>query len=204
VNGLEFVRVPAGEFLYGEKKERIWLEEFWIMKCPVTVSEYRRFCEATNRKMPKHPVWGWIDDHPMVNVSWHDANAFAKWEGCRLPMEREWEKAARGTDGREYPWGNIFDAAKCVCSVVKKRSSTAPVGSCPAGASPYECMDMAGNVWEWCQNFYDQNHNWRVLRGGSWYYDRTKYFTTTFRNWYDPSDNHNAAAGIRVVMISTD
>ncbi len=167
VNGLEFVRVPAGEFLYGDKKVRTFLNEFWIMRNLVTVRQYRQFREATNRKMPDAPYWGWIDDHPVVNVTWHDAAAFAQWAGCQLPTEREWEKAARGTDGREYPWGDKFDASKCIFSVGHRRDSTAPVGSLPSGASPYGCLDMAGNAWEWCEDWYYKSHDGRVLRGGS-------------------------------------
>ena len=181
------------EFLIGDKPD-----EFWIMKCPVTVREYRRFCEATHRKMPDQPPWGWIDDHPMVNVTWHDANAFAKWAGCRLPMEREWEKAARGTDGREYPWGNTFDPERCVCSVVKKRSSTAPVGSSPAGVSPYGCLDMVGNVWEWCEDWYDYDRR-RVLRGGSWVNNNIDYFRASHRDCFNPG-NTDISRGFRVVF----
>ena len=87
----------------------------------------------------------------MVNVDWNDANAYAEWAGAALPTEAEWEKAARGTDGRIYPWGNDWDRTKCVNAV----HSTMPVGSIPAGASPYGCQDMAGNVWQWCADWYD-------------------------------------------------
>ena len=199
IKDLEFVHVPEGEFLYGEKKLRVRLEEFWIMKCPVTVREYRRFCKATNREMPETPEWGWIDNHPMVNVSWYNASAFATWAGGTLPMEQQWEKAARGTDGRKYPWGNTFNAAKCVCSVGIRRSSTAPVGSCPAGASPYGCLDMAGNVWEWCEDRYDSDYDFRVLRGGSWNRKFTIYFRASYRNWSGPG-SASYFRGFRVVL----
>ena len=133
--------------------------------------------------MPEVPAWGWIDTHP-VNVSWNDAKAYAKWAGVTLPTEAQWEKAARGTDGRVYPWGNDWDAAKCNNSVgANHPGKTSPVGSFPAGASPYGCLDMAGNVWQWCADWYGADYyttspaknptgpatgTVRVLRGGSW------------------------------------
>jgi len=197
--GLEFVRIPAGEFLYGKEKERISLPEFSIMKYPVTVRQYRLFCQVTNRKMPSPPSWGWIDDHPIVNVTWHDAAAFAQWAGGSLPSERQWEKAARGTDGREYPWGNTFDESKCVCSVGARRSSTAPVGSCPAGASPYDCLDMTGNVWEWCEDWCDSSKDVRVMRGGSWGSLIAVNFRAACRACINPG-NSNPDRGFRVVF----
>ena len=170
-NGLniEWVCIPAGGFLYGDTEERRELDTFDIMKYPVTVAQYRQFCDAAGRQMPTPPSWGWQDSHPIVNVTWDDATAFAEWVGASLPTETQWEKAARGTDGREYPWGDTWDASKCANSVGKKLTSTQPVGSYASGASPYGCMDMAGSVWEWCADLYDSTKGYRVLRGGGWY-----------------------------------
>jgi formylglycine-generating enzyme required for sulfatase activity len=169
----------------------------------VTVAQYRRFCEATGRSMPDAPGWGWHDDHPIVNVSWDDARAYAKWAGVSLPTEAQWEKAARGTDGREYPWGNDWDASKCVNSVGSNSpGGTKAVGSCPAGASPYGGLDMAGNVWEWCADWYGSGYyasspgrnpagpasgETRVLRGGSWLYGNATLFRSANRNYLIPS-----------------
>ena len=168
--GIELIPIPAGEFLYGKKKERKHLPVFSMTKYPITVAQYRQFCAATSRSMPTAPNWGWQENHPIVNVNWDDAADFLTWAGLELPTEEEWEKAARGTDGREYPWGNKWDKAKCCNSVWCIRISagpTTPVGQYPAGASPYGVMDMAGNVWEWCDSWYEVNSK-RVLRGGSW------------------------------------
>jgi formylglycine-generating enzyme required for sulfatase activity len=186
------VYVPAGEFIMGsdngssdeKPRRKVYLDAYWMYKHEVTVAQYRRFCSETRRKMPNPPGWGWKEDHPVVRVSWDDAKAYADWAGVQLPTEAQWEKAARGTDGREYPWGNTFDPSKAACSVApRKEKSTAPVGSMPSGASPYGCLDMSGNVWEWCSDWYDagyyakapnrnpenrQASTVRVLRGGSW------------------------------------
>ncbi|HOF86921.1 MAG TPA: SUMF1/EgtB/PvdO family nonheme iron enzyme [Armatimonadota bacterium] len=180
--------IPAGEFLYGEKKERKQLSAFTITKHPITVAQYRQFCEATGRAMPSAPHWGWQDTHPIVNVTWHDAAAFAAWAGLALPTEEEWEKAARGTDGREYPWGNLWDASKCCHSVGQSAGKTAPVGSYPVGASPYGVLDMAGNVWEWCDSWYKANET-RVLRGGSWYGGSPDLFRAASRLDDNPADS---------------
>ena len=221
-DGGEMVWVPAGEFLMGSTaaeiaavierysisdifkwiieaegpQRKVYLDGYWIYKCEVTVAQYRKFCKETGREMPEAPAWGWQDNHPMVNVSWHDAVAYAQLASVSLPTEAQWEKAARGTDGRSYPWGNRWDAAKCANSVVKELTSTQPVGSYAAGESPYGCLDMAGNVREWCADWYDPAYykhaptrnpagpaaavrvkvlpgtfssGARVMRGGSWY-----------------------------------
>lgn len=152
----EMVRVPAGEFIMGGLSGKadahpVVLQEYWIYKYPVTVRQYRRFCEGTKRQMPPPPRWGWINSYPMVNVSWFDALAYAKWAGVRLPTEAEWEKAGRGVDGRVLPWGNNFDTAKCQSPRdMHGFQGTTPVGWFPANVSPFGCRDMAGNVWQWC------------------------------------------------------
>jgi sulfatase modifying factor 1 len=213
VDGARMIYIPAGEFIRGSEDwsrsqpvQRIHLDGYWIYKYPVTVAQYRAFCRATGREMPSAPSWGWIDNHPIVNVSWDDAAAYARWAEGRLPTEAQWEKAARGTDGREYPWGNQWDSSRLHCS---KRNlgdavSTAPVGSYPSGASPYGMMDMAGNVWEWCSDWYDENYyarapsrnpentqmstdRSRVLRGGSWGSYRPGDFRCPYRADYGPN-----------------
>ena len=148
-DGAMMVWVPAGEFKMGslagdlpikgltesQAQRKVYLDGYWMYKYEVTVAQYRKFCKATGRTMPNVPRWGWKDDHPMVNADPVLAEAYAKWAGCRLPTEAEWEKAARGTDGRRYPWGNKWDVRKCVNSVKDRLQGTKPVGSCPSADS---------------------------------------------------------------------
>ena len=198
--GIELIPIPAGEFLYGKKKERKHLPAFTMTKDPITVAQYRQFCAATSRAMPAAPGWGWQENHPIVKVIWDDAAVFAAWVGLALPTEEEWEKAARGTDGREYPWGNQWNAAKCCNSMWKSAGQTAPVGRYPAGASPYGVQDMAGNVWEWCDSWCEANST-RVLRGGSWYNNFPGFFRAANRDRLSPN-NRNSCNGFRCVLRS--
>ncbi len=173
-------------------QHEINLPEYYIGKYPVTNTEYRAFVRDAGYTSPQHwdegeppPEKG---DHPVVNVSWRDAKAYCRWlsektgKTYRLPTEAEWEKAARGTDGKTYPWGDEFDPAKCNTKE-SGLGNTTPVGQySPQGDSAYGCADMAGNVWEWCNTLlkaypYDPKDGredetasgHRVLRGGSWY-----------------------------------
>jgi len=202
----EMVRIPAGEFLRGSKERdkralasekpqcQIYLSEYWIGKYPVTNAQYAVSVEATGRRPPEHwegshPPEG-KEDHPVMNVSWWDALAYCRWlaevtgKPYRLPSEAQWEKAARGTDGRMYPWGDRWDSHRCNTREMGKGGIT-PVGAySPAGDSPYGCADMAGNVLEWVSDWYREDyyahssasqHPYgpasgavKVLRGGSW------------------------------------
>jgi formylglycine-generating enzyme required for sulfatase activity len=193
--GLEFVRIPAGEFLYGDEKKPRSLPEYWISKTPVTQAIYQRFITANPKQDEPFVNADWAKpynwdakkrtppadkaNHPVVLVSWYDALAFCEWAGLQLPTEEQWEKAARGTDGRSYPWGNNEPTDK-LCNFNSNVGGTTAVGRySPQGNSPYGCLDMSGNIWEWCLNKYDnpadtaidQSNAWRVLRGGSWYSD---------------------------------
>ncbi|CUS32972.1 hypothetical protein COMA1_10912 [Candidatus Nitrospira nitrosa] len=185
---VDMVKVRKGLFLYGinEKRETIY-HDYWIDKYPVTNEKYRAFIEAggyENQACWSPEGWKWKTEknitrpaywydskwdkpnHPVVGVSYYEAEAYAKWAGKRLPTEQEWEKAARGEDGRRYPWGEEFDKQKCNSY---ESAYTTPVSQYPQGASPYGCYDMAGNVWEWCTRGYDeQKKDTRVIRGGSW------------------------------------
>jgi formylglycine-generating enzyme required for sulfatase activity len=191
-NGMEFMRVPAGKFLMGDDKFTVDIPyDYWMARYPVTNELYNAYIKS---KGIKHPVNGWEKkkDHPVVNVSWEDAMAYCQWLNnlliaelpsglvLRLPTEAEWEKAARGTDGREYPWGNGFDKNKCNTSESGKGSTTSMGFYSPQGDSSYGCADMNGNVWEWTHSLkkaYPYNvmdgredekaPGARMLRGGS-------------------------------------
>src|SRR5262249_50320248 len=151
--GAVLIYIPADDFTMGDADQQdnplrtIFLEGYWIYRVPVTVAQYLRFCQETERAVPMMPPWGWKDHHPIVNIRWHDASAYCDWAGMALPTEAQWEKAARGTDGRKYPWGNDWEVGPNRCA--RARVSTSPVGSYLKGASPYGVLDMAGNVWEW-------------------------------------------------------
>jgi iron(II)-dependent oxidoreductase len=155
------VTVPAGDFLMGTDRERsdaqdqpqhrVRLAEYRIDKYPVTNAQYARFVAETGHRPPLHWEEGRIPPglelHPVTMVSWFDASAYARWAGKRLPSEAEWEKAARGPDGRRWPWGDLMDASRL--NTYYQVASTTEVLQYPAGASYYGAMDMAGNVSEW-------------------------------------------------------
>jgi formylglycine-generating enzyme required for sulfatase activity len=196
-NGMEFMRVPAGRFLMGSRNDNKLAGsdektqhvvdipyDYWMARFPVTNAQYSQFKKDGFDKGK--------ENHPVVDVSWNDAMTYCQWLNnllkaelpsglvLRLPTEAEWEKAARGTDGREYPWGNQFDKNKCNTDEGGKGGTT-PVGLySPQGDSPYGCADMSGNVWEWTHSLkkaYPYNvkdgredekaSGARVLRGGS-------------------------------------
>jgi formylglycine-generating enzyme required for sulfatase activity len=170
-DGKEMVYIPPGEFLMGDDKTSTHVDGYYIDRYPVTNADYARFCEETGHDKP--PPWyntgtypEGKGDHPVVQVVWSDAVAYAEWAGKRLPSQAEWEKAARGTDGREWPWGNEFDKTKCN-TYETDVGTTTPVGKySPDGDSPYGVGDMAGNVYEWTAN--GSGLVLMPLRGGSW------------------------------------
>ena len=222
----DWVTIPAGEFLMGSDKaqdrlardaelpqQRLVLPAYRIARVPVTNEQYRVFVEATNHSPPSHWQDGRIPNgkelHPVVRVSWHDAVAFCTWAGVRLPSEAQWEKAARGTDGRITPWGND-EPTREHCNFAGQVGDTTPVGQLPKGASPYGVLEMAGNVWEWTGSLHrpypydpadgrEDSHSdgGRTLRGGSFLSDADGVRCAA-RSWYNP-DSWYDFFGIRVV-----
>ena len=203
---LELVRVPAGEFLMGTDPAKdnfsrpdefplhsVGVSEFYISKYEVTNTEYAAYARA-NGILFEFPAGR--DEHPAVHEAWHQAVAFCKWVSdiigreVRLPTEAEWEKAARGTDVRLYPWGNNWEPESLNCALGIGGETTPVTEHSPAGDSPYGVADTAGNVWEWVADWYDENTyadrvksglivtdptgpvtgTHRVLRGGSYYF----------------------------------
>ncbi len=165
---IETVGIPEGEFLYGKNKETVILPAFEMAKYPLTNAQY----EAYRKAAGAHPEWTMPEckeNHPAVYLSWQDAVDCAEWYGMRLPTEQEWEKAARGTDGQKFPWGDDFDKNRCNTAEAGC-GNTLPVSTDPSGASPYGCCDMTGNVWEWTESLYENHEPPRVVRGGSWFY----------------------------------
>jgi iron(II)-dependent oxidoreductase len=193
----QLVLIPEGYFLMGsddgeeteKPQRRVWLDAYYIGKYEITNAEYAEFLERTNY----HPPEFWFEykfnkpKQPIVGLNWKDAMEYCRWlsqmtgEDFRLPTEAEWEKAARGIDGRSYPWGEGIEPAKA--NYGRLIGEPTPVGRYPQGVSPYGCFDMSGNVWEWCWDWYDENYyknaadknpegpeygDWKVLRGGSW------------------------------------
>lgn len=246
-DGAEIVLIPAGKFLMGTSEEQLaavlkayptmkreWfldelpqrkveLDAYYIYKSEVTVAQYRKFCNATKHAMPKEPPWKWQDNQPIVYVSWNDAKAYADWAGASLPTEAQWEKAARGTDGRVYPWGDKWDAAKCANKINSYDGNgdyigPHPVASYKAGDSPYGIQDMAGNTCEWCADWYGKDYyktgtlknptgpkagENRILRGGSWNNNGPVDYRGACRDSSIPDGGGGADAGFRCIVLIT-
>ena len=178
------ILIPGGSFLAGNDKRQRVVEEFIIDRYPITNEQYRAFVKATGARPPDdwldgRPIAG-KERHPVVNVSYQDAMKYAKWAGKRLPASDEWEKAARGEDGRLYPWGDEF-RKEAINSREARLNTTTPVDRYRESASPYGCCDMVGNVSEWIMT----NDEHRQFRGGSFLDDEknvrttSKFFTTS-------------------------
>jgi serine/threonine-protein kinase len=221
IGGAAMIFVPAGEFTMGsndygseEPPHTVYLDAFWIDKYEVTNTLYKKCVDAGKCQPPllvksytRDSYYGDLqyDNYPVIYVSWNAASAYCAWAGKRLPTEAEWEKTARGTDGRTFPWGNTFDK-NLLNSSEGGKGNTTTVGSYPAGASPYGVLDMAGNVCEWVADWYDSNYyansprnnprgptsgQYKVLRGGAWD-DFQSGARAAYRNSYVPDTRFNS------------
>lgn len=242
-DGSVMVLIPTGKFEMGKDRwgvgprpHQVYLDAYLFGKTELTVGQFRQFVKETGYRTQaeassgalewtgskwddrtganwRNPHFNQGDNHPVVCVSWNDAAAYCRWAGMRLPTEAEWERGARGTDARTWPWGNTWDGSRCNCADKNASflgseqneddgfAATAPVGSYPAGASPYGLLDMAGNAEEWCADWHDdkyyqkgENRNprgptsgiMRVMRGGSFAHTRGSALGT-HRDCHTPS-----------------
>jgi formylglycine-generating enzyme required for sulfatase activity len=237
---IELVYVPPGDFIMGSDDPEAYEDEkpkhkhpmprgYWIGRTNLSWKEYMPFCEETKREKPPRPPWA-EDDHPVISVSWDDSKAFCDWAGVVLPTEAEWEKAARGTDERPLPWGDSWPKSKGATGIASPDDQgifranwrddadgylfAAPVGKFPQGASPYGCLDMAGNAWEWTDSEFTlypghypylekkypeaDRKSWRIYRGGSFNFS-TMDLQTTHRHWGPPTKKE-LDMGLRCVI----
>jgi len=195
----EMSTVPEGKFIYQDEvdeEDQVILKEFSIMKFPVTNALYQQFDPQHQNRFPRYSFAG---DQPVIGINYYEAVVFALWMGLRLPTEQEWEKAARGTDGKTYPWGEPMGYEKGFANTCDfMECKTNPVLELDQGMSPYGCYDMAGNVWEWCmQKNVSRHSTQRIVRGGSWM-NYLVHAKCVFRNSFDPSERY-LAVGLRCV-----
>jgi formylglycine-generating enzyme required for sulfatase activity len=219
--------VSAGDFWMGvdgmqglddeRPRHKVWLEAYSMDVYEVTTRRYAKFLSATGRALPL--LWDSVSlnlhgDRPVIGVDWEDAGTYCRWTGKRLPTEAEWEKAARGTDERRYPWGNQMPSADLANYALGSRFSYSqalmPVGRYEKGKSPYGLYDLAGNVWEWVQDWYGGNYyevspernptgpekgQFKVLRGGSW--SELPKYLLTYGRFKLPPNTRNSYTGFR-------
>lgn len=229
----QMAHIPAGEFIMGSTEmdglvgqsvgvdeipqRSVYLKAFYIDRYEVTNRQYKAFIDATGHSAPddKHPgASSWkgntppegTEGIPVSNITWYDADAYCRWAGKRLPAEEEWEKAARGTDGRQWPWGNDFFGpdGKIMANTREARVGwTTQTGSYPEGVSPYGIYDMAGSVMEWTSSWYKPypgstlqreafGEKYKVLRGGSWENPSVPFARSAYRHAVAPKWDHPA------------
>jgi formylglycine-generating enzyme required for sulfatase activity len=236
---MTLVYVPAGQFTMGSANFRadeqpvhsVYLDSYWIDQTEVTNEMYALCVSAGSCNEPLNKTSQYMSDyygnsafenHPVIWVDWNKAKTYCEWAGRRLPTESEWEKAARGTDGRTYPWGEESPIGPGLYLLNYSHTSgdTEAVGGYPDGASPYGALDMAGNVWEWVNDWYSETYytnsptsnppgpdsgQYHVLRGGSWklgYPMNYHLVRSAYRNWDNPS-NSFYTIGFRCAMDAT-
>jgi formylglycine-generating enzyme len=222
-DGSVLVWVPGGEFEMGDGKDedcpkhRVHLDGYYIGVSCVTNRQYGQFVRESKGREPGNSKWKdeALADHPVVDVSWEDASAYAKWAGCELATEAQCEKAARGPAGWIYPWGNEWEGGKkCRNDKNKGSEQTAPVYGYAAGASGYGTYQQSGNVLEWCRDWYDEKYYerrgancnptgpeiglYRVIRGGGWWAAGASGFRGANRAWHGPGCRYSNL-GFRLV-----
>jgi formylglycine-generating enzyme required for sulfatase activity len=223
------LRIPAGEFIRGSDsglpneapQQTIFLDEFYIDQYEVTNRLYEQCVKAARCALPRmgrsvnfaeYYAKSELGSYPVISVAWEDAKAYCEFVGKRLPSEAEWEKAARGTDGRTYPWGEAEPTVELANFGYNNRDAK-PVGSYPAGVSPYGVHDMAGNVREWVADWYQFDYyqnsptqnplgpsietTTKVLRGGGWNENIRDLSTTRRKDYLPDPDTYDLSLGFR-------
>ncbi len=195
----EQVTIPKGKFIYQEEKDeedQINMMEYSIMKYLVTNALFQQFDPFFK---PRFPLYSYLEEHPVAGINFYEAFVFSIWLGRRLPTEKEWEKASRGVDGRDYPWGEASGYQNGYANTADfVIGRTSPVEELDLGISPYGCFDMAGNLWEWVAQLHGSKiSTLRTVRGGSWL-NYLVHAKCHFRNSFDPSERH-LAVGLRCV-----
>jgi sulfatase modifying factor 1 len=228
-DGAEMVLVPGGWFWMGsddsdpdaenrEKPRHLhWLAPFYISITSVTVRQFKQFVRETGYANDED----WDTDpseHPVKHINWHDAKDYCEWAGLRLPTEAEWELCARGYGALKYPWGNDWENGRRVCwdKPVEPEGNTTPVFGHPEGVSNMGTFQQSGNLWEWCEDNWDEDaykryvkgnfeppaaSNFRVLRGGSWNFNSPRLFRGAFR--YDYPQFRSLNLGFRTARAVT-
>jgi formylglycine-generating enzyme required for sulfatase activity len=244
--GAEMVLVPAGDFIMGDDNEnnnerpahQVYIDSFYIDKYEVSNEHYKTCVDAGHCQPPNDVVSSEItdyyinpkfDNYPVINIDWDMADKYCTWRDADLPTEAQWEKAARGTDGRSYPWGNEFagnevNFCDVNCSTYwgnknynDEYGNTAPVDSFLQGVSPYGIYNMAGNAWEWVADWYSEKYyqnspsanptgpttgDYRVLRGGSWFSTESQV-RSSYRYGGSPTNGYIIAIGFRCAVDVT-
>ncbi len=233
----KMAKIPAGAFIMGSDerdgiigidvgvdetpRHQVVLPDYYIDRFEATLQQYEAFIQATKHRVPSEPrfpdYYQWQKGHPpdgqenypVSYVDYEDASAYCTWRGKRLPTEEEWEKAARGTDGRKWPWGNVFDPKKCNTDE-SRLNWTMPVGSFSGGASPYGVMELCGNLAEWTSSWYKPypgndvkrtafGEKFKVIRGGAWTLPAHPFSRTSHRSYAVRPEKRHRSIGFRCV-----
>jgi formylglycine-generating enzyme required for sulfatase activity len=221
------VRIPGGTFQMGSNDgdadekpvHPVTLSSFKMGRTPVTVAMWKEYCRKQGKKMPPTPYWGWLDDHPIVNVSWNDAKAYCAWAGLSLPTEAQWEYADKGGQDVRYPWGDTFDPDKLVWYDNSGKQTAPVIRRDRVFVNRFGLVDMEGNVWQWCADRYGayasasvsnptgpRGGDKRILRGSSWgdyVVSATGNFRTAGRGRDTPDDPGEDSTGFRCVLAGS-
>jgi formylglycine-generating enzyme required for sulfatase activity len=232
-DGIIMVYIPPGKFIMGTTDDKeaqldekpaheVYLEGYWLGKYEVTFEQYDKYCDETQKEKPDQGIWE-RGKFPVISITWHDAVGYCKWLSTetgfhfKLPTEAQWAKAARGPKGQRFPWGEQppnDELANLRKIKAGELGGPVPVGSYPRGVSPYGLLDMAGNVWEWCQDWHDyykdnlpkpgqyredlKGVKYRTLRSGCWF-DEPIYLRSTNRYGLNPN-YQGYVVGMRLCM----